>query len=49
MDGLEKEIIRICETKPFSKEDCLEHAKTFDMTKRFGEFIEEYRRMEKVE
>ena len=39
VDTMEKEIIRICEEKPYSKEACLERAKSFDMYERFEEYI----------
>lgn len=43
VDAMEKEIIRICEEKPYSKEACLERAKNFDMYDRFEEYIETYK------
>lgn len=43
IDGFEKEIVRICEEKPYSKEACLERAKSFDMNDRFLEYIELYK------
>jgi glycosyltransferase involved in cell wall biosynthesis len=43
VDAMEKEIIRICEEKPYSKEACLERAKKFDMYDRFEEYIELYK------
>lgn len=42
IDALEKEIIRICETKPFSEDDCLNRAKEFDMSDRFQEYVDLY-------
>lgn len=45
IDGLEKEIIRICETRPYSKETCLKRAKSFDMKDRFKEYIELYEQL----
>lgn len=42
IDAMEKEIIRICETKPYSEEACLERAKAFDMNDRFKEYIDLY-------
>lgn len=42
IDALEKEIIRICETKPFSEDDCLNRAKEFDMNDRFQEYVDLY-------
>lgn len=43
IDAMEKEIIRICEEKPYSKEACLTRAKSFDMNDRFQEYIELYK------
>ena len=43
VDAMEREIIRICETVPYSEEACLERAKSFDMNDRFEEYIELYR------
>lgn len=42
VDAMEKEIIRICEEKPYSNSACLERAKTFDMNDRFNEYVELY-------
>lgn len=43
IDAMEIEIRRICETHPFSKESCLNHAKSFDMDARFEEYVELYK------
>lgn len=43
IDAMEKEILRICEEKPYSKEACLERARNFDMYDRFEEYIELYK------
>lgn len=43
--SLEKEIIRICETHPYSKEACVKHAKTFDQNERFMEYVELYKEL----
>ena len=45
IDSLEKEILRICETKPYSKGACLERAKSFDMNDRFKEYITLYNQL----
>lgn len=45
VDALEKEIIRICETKPYSKKACLKRAKSFDMKDRFKEYIDLYEQL----
>lgn len=41
-DALEREIIRICENKPFSSEHCINHAKQFDMNLCFSNYTEFY-------
>ena len=43
VDSIEKEIIRICEEKPYSKEACIEKAKSFDMNKRYDDYINLYK------
>lgn len=43
IDGLESEIKRICTDKPYTQEVCLIRAKSFDMNKRFEEYINLYR------
>lgn len=45
IDILEKEIIRICETNTYSKEDCVNHAKKFDQNERFMEYVELYKEL----
>ena len=42
IDALEREIVRICEMKPYSREACLKRAKAFDMNDRFQEYIDLY-------
>ena len=42
VDAMEKEIIRICEERPYSAKDCLERAKSFNMNDRFEEYVELY-------
>lgn len=42
IDSLEQEVMRICETKPYTKEACLQRAKSFDMNDRFQEYINLY-------
>lgn len=39
IDAMEKEIVRICIEKPYSKAACLERAKVFDKDERFSEYI----------
>ncbi|MBR3805817.1 MAG: glycosyltransferase [Clostridia bacterium] len=45
VDTMEKEIIRICEEKPYGKSACLKRAKTFDMNNKFSEYVELYRKV----
>lgn len=47
IDALEKEIIRICETKPYSSEACVKRAKAFDKNDRFKEYIDLYEELVK--
>lgn len=42
VDALEHEIIRICETNPYSKDACLAKAREFDKNEKFREYIELY-------
>lgn len=42
IDAMEQEIRRICKEKPYSAEDCIEYAKTFDMRTKYEEYIELY-------
>lgn len=46
IDALEKEIIRICEERPYSEKACLKKAKEFDKNERFKEYIELYERID---
>lgn len=45
VDALEKEIIRICTYKPYTKEACTQKAKEFDQNERFKEYLELYERV----
>lgn len=40
IDSLTKQIINICENKPFTKVNCLAQAKQFDMNDKFNEYVE---------
>lgn len=42
IDAMEREIIRICATTPYSVVACLERAKSFDKNEKFKEYIELY-------
>lgn len=42
IDEMERQIVRICTEKPFSKEKCLERAKSFDKNLKFQEYVELY-------
>ncbi len=43
IDELEKQIIRICTEKSFSKRECLKKSKTFDKKLKFKEYIKLYK------
>lgn len=45
VDAMEKEILRVCETKPYSKAACTARARRFDRDARFDEYIELYREL----
>ena len=40
--AFEKEVKRVCEEKPYSKEACLKRAKLYDMEEKFKEYVELY-------
>ena len=42
IDAMEREILRICEEKPYTKVDCLNKARSFDMNDKFREYIAFY-------
>ncbi|MBR3966522.1 MAG: glycosyltransferase [Clostridia bacterium] len=42
IDAVEREIIRICEEKPFSREACLNRSRIFDKKMKFKEYVELY-------
>jgi len=42
IDGMIREIIRICNEKPFSIDACLKRSKRFDMNDRFSEYLHLY-------
>ena len=42
VDALEREIVRICTVKPYSKEACLKMAENFDQNERFKEYLRAY-------
>lgn len=42
IDGMEREIHRICETRPFKREDCVMASQAFDMRSRFEEYVQIY-------
>lgn len=45
IDALEKEIIRICEDKPYTKSVCVSKSDEFDKNERFKEYLELYERI----
>ena len=40
IDSMEKEIVRICDEAPYTVDMCTAHAKSFDMHKRFKEYVD---------
>ena len=44
IDGMQKEIERIYEKRPFGQEDCVKRAQNFDMNDKFAEYVELYER-----
>lgn len=42
VDSMEREIIRICEHKPYTAAACIERSKSFDMNDRFEEYVKLY-------
>ena len=45
IDAMEAEIVRVCTTKPYSGEACVNRAKAFDMYERFADYISLYKRI----
>ena len=45
IDAMEREIIRICEEKLYSKEACIKKAQEFDQNERFKEYVDLYERI----
>lgn len=43
IDKLEEEIIRVCETKPYKQNNCINRAKHFDAINRYNDYIELYK------
>ena len=46
IESLEKEILRICEDKPYTKQACIKMAENFDKNERFKEYVKLYERIE---
>lgn len=44
-DSMYNEIIRICETKPYSEEACLKKANNFDAWRKFENYVQLYRKI----
>lgn len=42
VDALEREIVRICEQRPFTEAACTKHAKSFEQDKLFEEYVKLY-------
>lgn len=47
VDALEKEIIRVCEQKLYSAEDCIKRAKNFDQNEKYQEYLSLYKSFQK--
>lgn len=45
LDALEAEIIRVCEQKPYSKQDCVTRARRFDKNIKYKEYVKLYDRI----
>ncbi len=45
IDTMEKEIIRICQTKPYSEENCRNQAVKFDKKAKFNEYLNLYQKI----
>ena len=45
IDGLEKEILRIYKTKPYSRQACLKRASKYAMEDRFNDYVELYKKV----
>ena len=45
VDTLEREIVRICNEKPYTGDACINKAKEYDQNERFEEYIELYERI----
>ena len=43
INALEREIVRVCETKPYDESSCMEFAKQFNMYDRYQEYIDLYK------
>ena len=42
VDAMEQEILRICQTHPYTEEACIRRAACFDLDERFAEYIQLY-------
>lgn len=47
IEGMYKEVVRICTDHPYTKENCVKRAKLFDKNQRLNEYIQLYKSMEK--
>jgi glycosyltransferase involved in cell wall biosynthesis len=45
VEAFQKEILRICEEKPFSGEQCIRRARSFDQNVKFREYVELYEKL----
>ena len=44
-EALYREVVRVCETRPYSEENCLNRAKTFDMHIKYEEYLLLYKQI----
>ena len=49
IDAMEKEVIRVCNNKPFSENSCVERAGSFNMNDRFEEYVKLYKEINENE
>ena len=45
VDGMQREIERICETSPYTKQACILRAQNFDASVKFGEYVQLYQKV----
>ena len=45
IEKLQKEIMRICENKPYKNQDCISQSKNYDMYDKFNEYVQLYKKI----